>query len=71
MKILPALKEVELNATIHPNTPAQIAEVRRAALLGLFKSPVDVGKSERHTVNVHWNTDKVHPAYFYDSDVDM
>jgi hypothetical protein len=71
LKILPALKEVELNATMHPDTPAQIDEDRRAAVLGQFKSLVDAGKSERHTVNVHWNTDRVHPRYFYDSDADM
>ena len=71
LDILPALKEIELNATMHPDSPTQVDEHRQAAILGLFKPLVDAGKEEGHTVNVHWNTDRVHPKYFYDMDTDM
>ena len=71
LNILPALEEIELNATMHPDTPTQIDEHRRAAVLRLFKPLVDERQEKGHTVNVHWNTDCVHPKYSYDSDTDM
>ena len=69
--LLPALEEIVLNATTYPNSPTQVDEEQRAAILGLFKPLVDQGKRKGRTVNVHWNTDRVHPKDFYDSDVDM
>jgi len=71
LDILPALKEIELNATMHPDTPTQVDEHDRTAILGWFQELVDAGKKEGHTLNVHWNTDRVHPKHFYDSDTDM
>jgi len=71
LNIFPALEEIELNATMHPDTPTQIDEHRRAAILRLFRPLVDARQEKGHTVYVHWNTDRVHPKYFYDSDTDM
>jgi len=69
--IFPALEEVELNATMYPDAPTQIDEGRQAAILGLFNPLVDARQEKGHTVNIHWNTDRVLPKYFYDSDTDM
>ena len=69
--ILPALEEVEPNATMHPDTPTQIDEDQRAAILGLFKPFVAARQEMGHAVNVHWNTERVVPKYLYDSDTDM
>jgi len=71
LDLLPALKEIELNATMYPDSPTQIDEERRAAIIGLFKPLVDEGKRTGRTVNVYWNTDHVLPKDFYDSDADM
>jgi hypothetical protein len=71
LNILPALEEIELNATMHPDSPTQIDEDRRATVLDLFKPLVDAQQEKGHTVNVHWNTDRVHPKHCYDSDTDM
>ena len=71
LKILPALQEIELNATMHPELPTQIDEDWRAYVLGRFQQLVDAREKKGHAVNVHWNTDLVHPMYFHDSDADM
>ena len=69
--VLPVLEEVELNATMHLDTPTQIDEDRRAAILGQFKPFLDARRGMGHTATVHWNTDQALPKYFYDSDTDM
>jgi hypothetical protein len=71
LNIFPALEEIELNATMYPGSPTQFDEDRRAAVLDLFKPLVDAQQENGHTVNVHWNTDRVHPQHCYDSDMDM
>jgi hypothetical protein len=69
--LLPALEEIELNATMHPDSPTQIDEDLQEATLRLFEPLVRQGKEMHRTVNVHWNTDHVLSKDFYDEDADL
>ena len=71
LNIFPVLEEIEFNATMYPDSPTQIDEDRQAAVLDLFKPLVNAQQEKGHTVNVHWNTDRVHPKHCYDWDTDM
>jgi len=63
-QFLPALEEIELNATTPPGTPSRIDENELASVLDLFKTFVDARKQKGRPVRVRWNTDRVVPTYF-------
>jgi len=64
-QFLPALKEIELNATTPLDTPSRIDENELVSVLDLFKTFVDARQQEGHPVNIRWNTDGVVPMYFW------
>jgi hypothetical protein len=63
-QFLPALEEIELNATTPPGTPSRIDENELVSVLDLFKTFADARQQEGHPVRVRWNTDRVVPTYF-------
>jgi len=67
--LLPALEEIELNATTPSCTPIRIDEKKVVSVLGLFQPFVDARQQAGHPVKVHWNTDRVLPEYFHNTDV--
>jgi hypothetical protein len=67
-QLLPALEEIELNATMPPDTPSRIDEDKLAPVLDLFKTFVDAREQEGHPVRVRWNTDRVVPTYFCEAE---
>jgi len=62
--LLPALEEIELNATMPSCTPIRIDENEVIPLLEPFKPFVDARQRVGHPVKVHWSTDRVLPEYF-------
>jgi len=64
-QFLPALEEIELNATTPLDTPSRIDENELISVLDLFKTFVDARQQEGRPVNIHWNTDGVVPMYFW------
>ena len=67
--LLPALEEIELNATTPSCTPIRIDEKEVLSVLGLFQPFVDARREASHLVKVHWNTDRVLPEYFCNTDM--
>ena len=67
--LLPALEEIELNAITPSCRPIRIDEKEVVSVLELFKPFVDARQQAGHPVNVHWNTDRVLPEYFYNTDM--
>jgi len=67
--LLPALEEIELNATMPSCTPIRIDENEVIPLLEPFKPFVDARQRVGHPVKVHWNTDRVLPEYFCNTDI--
>ena len=51
-QLLPALKEIELNATTPPDTPSRINENELVSVVDLFKAFVDAGQQEGRPVNI-------------------
>ena len=68
-QLLPALEEIELNATTPPGTPSQIDEKELASVLGLFKGFVDARQQAGRPVSVRWNADRVVPSYFCEGEL--
>ena len=68
LDVLPSLEEIELNATMSSCTPIQVDENHVASVLELFKPFVAARQQAGQLVNVHWNTDRVLPEYFCDTD---
>ena len=67
--LLPALEEIELNATTSSCTPIRIDEKEVLSVLELFKRFVDARQQASHPVKVHWNTARVLPEYFCNTDM--
>jgi len=67
--LLPALEEIELNATAPSCSPIRIDEKEVVSVLELFKPFVDARQQAGHPVEVHWNTDRLIPEYFYNTDM--
>ena len=65
-QFLPALEEIELNATT--STPSRIDENELASVFDLFKTFVDARKQAGRPVRVRWNTERVVPTYFCDAE---
>jgi len=67
--LLPALEEIELNATTPSCIPIRIDEKEVESALEPFKPFVDARQQAGHPVKVHWNTDRVIPEYFDNTDM--
>lgn len=67
--LLPALEEIELNATTPSCTPIGIDEKEMVSALEPFKRFVDARQQAGHPVKVHWNTDRVIPEYFHNAEM--
>jgi len=68
--LLPALEEIELNAITPRCKPIRIDDEKElASVLEPFKLFVDARKEAGHPVKVHWNTDRVVPEYFWNTDM--
>ena len=67
--LLPSLEQIELNATTRSCTPTPMDENQVACFLELFNSFVDARQQAGHIVKVHWNSDRVLPEYFCDTDM--
>ena len=67
--LLPALEEIELNATTPSCIPIRIDEKEVVTALEPFKPFVDARQQAGHPVKVHWNTDRVIPEYFCNADL--
>jgi hypothetical protein len=65
-QFLPALEEIELNATT--STPSRIDENELASVFDLFKTFVDARKQAGRPVRVRWNAERVVPTYFCDAE---
>ena len=67
--LLPALKEIELNAAMPSCRPIRIDEKEAVSVLESFKPFMDARQQAGHPVKVHWNTDRVLPEYFCITDI--
>jgi hypothetical protein len=67
--VLPALEEIELNATTASCKPIRIDEKEVESVLESFKPFVDARQQVGHPVKVHWNTDRVLPGYFCNTEM--
>jgi len=67
--LLPALEEIELNATMPLCTPIRIDEKEVASVLEPFKRFVDARQQAGRPVKVHWNADRVIPEYFHNTEM--
>jgi hypothetical protein len=67
--ILPALEEIELNAITPSCKPIQIDDEELVSILEPFKPFVDARKEAGHPLKVYWNTDRVLPEYFWNTDM--
>ena len=67
--LLPALEGIELNATTPSCAPVRIGEKEMVSALEPFKRFVDARQQAGHPVKVHWNTDRVIPEYFHNTEM--
>jgi len=67
--LLPVLEEIELNAITPSCRPIRIDEKEVVSVLELFQPFVDAWQQAGRPVKVHWNTDRVLPEYFCNTDV--
>ena len=67
--LLPALEEIELNARTASCTPIRIDKKEVVSVLEPFKPFVDARQRVGHPVKVHWNTDRVLPEYFCNTEM--
>jgi len=67
--LLPALEEIELNATTASCKLIRIEKKEVVSILELFKPFVDARQRAGRPVKVHWNTDRVLPEYFCNAEM--
>jgi len=67
--LLPALEEIELNATMPSCTPIRIDKKEVVSVLDPFKPFMDARQRAGHPVKVHWNTDRGLPEYFCNAEM--
>jgi len=64
--LLPALEEIELNATTASCKPIRID---KKEVMSVFEPFVDARQRAGHPVKVHWSTDRVLPEYFCNAEM--
>ena len=69
--LLPALEEIELNATMASCTPIRIDKKEVVSVLEPFQPFVYARQRAGHPVKVHWNTDRVLPEYFCNTEMEF